>query len=377
MLACRAMRVPSVLTALILLFGSACGDPAPPKPSATSKKSPSPEPPKPVFCPLTGVETSQSFPKDKPALGVKIENSVASRPQAGLDKADVVYEELAEGGITRFLAIFHCNEAPSLGPIRSARLVDPDIMLEYKPALFAYSGGNPLVKDKIKATKGLIDLRHGSHGDGYSRERGRKAPHNLFSSTERLRGLDDARDLKGAPKSPFVFDPNALGTPSPSPKPTAKSSPAKTKASPTATTSPSPSAPPPGATVSFSYSGTGNIVRYVYDAGAKAYLRSHGEQAHRGISGDQFKAVNVIVLKVRVTQGTIRDAAGNFSPEITVTGSGEAVVLRGGVAVNGKWSRPGLSDHTKLTDASGKAIGLVPGNIWIHLIPTDRPINVQ
>lgn len=374
MLACRGMRIRFLLTALVLLFTAACGDPKPVEPPA-AKKSASPAPPKPVFCPLTGEETSQSFPKDKPALGVKIENSVAARPQAGLDKADIVYEELAEGGITRFLAIFHCNDAPSLGPIRSARLVDPDIMLEYKPALFAYSGGNPLVKDKITATRGLVDLRHGSHGDGYSRERGRKAPHNLFSSTERLRGLDDARDLKGAPKSPFVFDVNALGTPSPSPKPTTKSSPAKTKASPTVTAS--PSTPPPGATVSFSYSGTGNVVRYVYDAGAKAYLRSHGEQPHRGVSGDQFKAVNVIVLKVRVTQGTIRDAAGNFSPEITVTGSGEAVVLRGGVSVNGRWSRSGLSDHTKLTDASGKLIELVPGNTWIHLVPTDRPISVQ
>lgn len=376
MLACRDMRRRFLLTALLLFATAACGDPEPARPPVSAKRSASPEPPKPVFCPLTGEETSQSFPKDKPALGVKIENSVAARPQAGLDKADIVYEELAEGGITRFLAIFHCDEASSLGPIRSARLVDPDIMLEYKPALFAYSGGNPLVKDKITATKGLVDLRHGSHGDGYSRERGRKAPHNLFSSTERLRGLEDARELKGTPKSPFVFDVNVSGTPSPTAKPTTKSSPAKAKASPTAAIS-SPTAPPPGTTVSFSYSGTGNVVRYVYDAGAKAYLRSHGEQPHRGVSGEQFRADNVVVLKVRVTQGTIRDSAGNFSPEITVTGSGEVVVLRGGLSVNGKWARSGLSDQTKLTDASGKPIKLVPGKTWIHLVPTDRPINVQ
>ncbi|MGH2768138.1 MAG: DUF3048 domain-containing protein, partial [Actinomycetota bacterium] len=151
------------------------------------KETPAPIPPSPVLCPLTGQERAPGFSIDHPALAIKVDNHSAARPQAGLESADIVYEELAEGGITRFLAIFHCSEADRVGPVRSARLVDPDILLEYAPVPFGYSGANPVVVEKVESTQGIVSLRHGRFGDAYERVRGRQAPHNLFTSTQKLR----------------------------------------------------------------------------------------------------------------------------------------------------------------------------------------------
>jgi hypothetical protein len=367
---------------LLALFCVSCGgdDDAP----TSRATSPSASPPPPPVCPLTGVDASSEEVVERPALAVKIENSVSSRPQAGLEQADIVYEELAEGGITRFLAVFHCTDAESLGPIRSARLVDPDILREYVPVLFAYSGGNPLVKDKVETTEGVVNLRHGSHGDAYKRKSGRKAPHNLFSSSSALRGLEDAAGAKGSPEIGFVFDPEALPGPCPTPSPVkgaAKTGEKEPQVVPgcvpasSAPGSPAPT-PPAGSSVSFSFAGS-QLTKFVFDSGSKTYSRFHGETAHVAESGSQLRAVNVVILKVEVTEGKIRDAAGNASPEISVVGTGEAIVLRGGIATTGTWNRTALSKKTTLTNGGGKPIALLPGNTWIELVPEDRQVTVK
>jgi hypothetical protein len=304
--------------------------------------------PEPVVCPLTGQEKPSDFPVDRPVVAIKIDNIAAALPQAGLESADIVYEELAEGGITRFLAIYHCSDADRVGPVRSARLVDPDILTEYAPALFGYSGGNALVLEKVQSTEGVVDLQHGKHGDAYERVQGRRAPHNLFTSTGKLRELSDA---KGPPKTGFVFGE--------APAPEA-----------------SPASPPPGSSISLSFTAA-PVVRYQYDQAAGGYLRFVADKSHNAENGSQLKTVNVVVLKVPVQPGVIRDAAGNLSPEISVIGEGEAVVLRGGIATQGRWVRKTLDDRTELQDSSGEPIPLSPGNTWIHLLPSDRPITVQ
>lgn len=351
-----------------LLALAACGPGGREVSAAGKRRAASPSPPPPVICPLTGTQLPPGSRIDHPALAIKVENSVAARPQAGLEHADIVYEELAEGGITRFLVVYHCSEARSVGPVRSARSVDPDILLEYAPVLFAYSGANPGVLSKVRSTKGVVDLRHGTNGDAYRRARGRRAPHNLFTSTGTLRALSDVR---GAPETGLVFDARVLASPSPPPAGKAP----KPKATAPASPASSPT-PPPGSAVSFSFAGT-TATRYVFDPSLGAYLRFHGPTAHRSEAGPQLRAVNVVVLEVAVREGDIRDAAGNYSPEITVVGSGEAVVLRGGVAVGGRWVRRTLSDRTRLQDAGGRTIALLPGNTWIHLLPAGQPLLVE
>lgn len=290
-------------------------------------------------CPLTGVEAPAGIDLNRPAIGIKIDNHPRARPPAGLESADMVYEELVEGGLTRFLAIFHCGDAASLGPTRSVRAVDPDLLVQYAPVLFAYSGGSPNNLRKVASTPGVIDLKHGSNAAAYSRVGGRSAPHNLFTSTDRIRALPGAQGVVGPPRTGLIFGPSPAGT---------------------------------GANrVSISYSGgSGSMVSYTYDPTTNRYLRSIGGRPHNEVSGGQLSAVNVLVLKVSVNRS-------GSSPEITVTGSGEATVLREGRVIQGRWNRSGLADQMTLTDASGQPIQLAPGNVWINMLPSDRPMTLE
>ena len=247
------MRKTLALLLLPALLLVACGRD---RPSPTGDQGGAPEPARPVLCPLTGTEVPQGVDVSRPALGVKIDNAGPARPQAGLEAADVVYEEIAEGGITRFLVIFHCRDAANLGPVRSARVVDPDLLVQYSPVLFAYSCAAPTVLNKVTNTRGITDLRHGDYGDAHRRDRGWQAPYDLFTSTERIRSLDEAQGIKGPPRIGLTFDAAVA-----SPPPAAGASPAQGAA-----------APAPGGTITFNFSGAGNTVRYTYDAGTNKYL---------------------------------------------------------------------------------------------------------
>ncbi|HYN98635.1 MAG TPA: DUF3048 domain-containing protein, partial [Actinomycetota bacterium] len=176
------------LLLMLTLFAGACSDDPEPRETQAAEEVESPEPPppppEPIRCPLTGVELPGGVDINRPAMAVKIDNHPRARPQTGLETADIVYEELVEGGLTRFLAIYHCGDAADLGPTRSARAVDPDILTQYAPVLLAYSGASPNVLAKVGRTPGVINLMHGSTGPAYSRRGGRPAPHNLYTSTE-------------------------------------------------------------------------------------------------------------------------------------------------------------------------------------------------
>src|SRR5207302_7538781 len=120
----------------------------------------------------------------RPALVVKIENVAEARPQAGIDAADLVYEEVVEAGLSRFLVVFQSHDADPLGPVRSIRPSDPDIMKPLNP-LFAYSGGTAKFINMLHAA-GIVDLGVDSAAGGaYYRRGARAAPHNLYASTQR------------------------------------------------------------------------------------------------------------------------------------------------------------------------------------------------
>lgn len=352
------MRIRTLCLLLLVVLLTACGG------DGGSEKTPNAAPGKeeePILCPLTGVEAASGVDINRPALAVKVDNAPPARPQVGIDGADVVYEEISEGGLTRFLTVFHCNDAGSVGPVRSARTVDPDILGEFGTALFGYSGANSQVLDKISKSDSVVDLKHGSNGDAYTRASDRKAPYNLISSTQKLRSLKGAEGAEGPPKTGFKFNADVLNPPAPaSPAPGAPAAPAA----------------PAGNSVTFSYSNS-NTVKYNYDAGSKTYLRSNGEVAHKLADGKQVSAVNVVIQKVKIVPGTVRDASGTLTSDTTVIGSGEVTVLRGGTSVTGTWSRPTLGDNTTFTDSSGKTIEFAPGNTFVHLVPQERPVTVQ
>ena len=135
----------------------------------------------------------------RPVLAVKIENAPESRPQAGLEHAEVVFEEPVEGGLTRFIALYQCRSATRLGPVRIARLTDPDALEPFGRPLFGYAGGAIPVKEAIESSD-LVDLSY-LVADAYERDESRSAPHNLYSSTGALRRSAHGR---GEP-TPEVF----------------------------------------------------------------------------------------------------------------------------------------------------------------------------
>jgi hypothetical protein len=295
----------------------------------------------PPTCPLTGVEPEGEVP-DRPALAVKIENSPDARPQVGLNEANIVYEEEAEGGITRFMAIFHCGGAERIGPVRSARLVDPHLLVQYVRPLFGYAGGAPVIRKEIAQTHEIVDVNYTEEAaaDAYVRDPNRTAPHDLFSST---RALYRAGGNRGkAPEPVFEYD---------------EETPKRAKRAPE---------------IHLDFSPTADVFwRWARRDGV--WLRSHGETAHTLEDGSQVSATNVVVQLVQREPTDIIDPAGNPVFDFNVVGSGKAVVFRDGKAIKGRWERESEDDVTQFVTRKGDVIPLAPGRTWIELYPTDAP----
>jgi hypothetical protein len=302
----------------------------------------------PAKCPLTGLDPDGEVP-NRPALAIKVENIQEARPQAGLETADVVYEQPVEGGITRFKAVYQCRDADRVGPVRSGRLVDPLLLTplgsegQGNAPLFGYAGGVQQVIDAVNAA-GIVDVNYQIAVDAYHRDPPpRLAPHNLFTSTGELR--DAAGNPSGAANALFTYT----------------DGPIRGK----------------GATsvhVPFSESAD---VFWSWNAGDGVYLRSHGTTPHTLESGAQVRARNVIVQVVETRCSGIVDVNGVCSPDVTVIGSGRAIVFTNGKVIEGTWTRSSEGDRTVFTDKRGREIGLRAGVTWVELLPTDRTPSFQ
>lgn len=288
--------------------------------------------------PLTGEPVAdESEIPDRPALAVKIDNHPRSRPQAGLNEADIVFEENVEN-LTRFAAVFHSSDADPLGPIRSGRSQDVGILSPFDRPLFAWSGGNAGVRALIRSSE-LIDLDAG-FTSGYYRRSGRGgAPYNLYSSTEAL--WENAPDDAVVPPEVFPFL--------------------------------RPGDPLDGVSGTvLTVTMDGVSVRWEYDGVTGRYLRFQNDAAHQTELSGQVSADNIVVMGVRYTRSQV-DAA---SPEAQTTGEGPVIVFSRGLARAGWWHRESIFDPWRLTverpsevgeDAEFTDIGLVPGRTWVEL----------
>ncbi len=297
----------------------------------------------PPACPLTGLPAPHGRIPDRPALAIKVENAPEARPQTGLNDADIVYEEPVEGGYTRFIAIYQCADASRVGPVRSGRTTDPDVLRQFGHAAVGYAGGVKAVKEGI-AKAGLIDVNYIVASRAYTRDDGRPAPHNLYTSTGALWKAAHVKD--GAPAPVFTYDAQLANK-------------AKRVRS----------AHLPFSSVSDVY--------WTWSRKDSAWLRSHGTTPHELTDGSRVSATNVVIMQVRVRPGHILDAAGNPSPVVTLTGSGKAYVLRDGRMILGRWERPKLSDVTKLVAKDGSEIALEPGRTWVELLPSDVAVQTE
>ena len=264
----------------------------------------------------------------RPALAIKIDNVSVARPQEGINQADVVYEELVEAGLTRLIAVFQTTGARSVGPIRSARTSDPLLLEGFDRPLFAYSGANRGTRGEVAASE-LTDVGYDAASSLYWRSTSRRAPHNLFSATDRLWGKYPERDE--IPTAPFAFR-TVLDALHPSAEPVA------------------------GVFVDFGHA----EIDYAWNG--EGWERTHNGDAHSDSDGIRVAPPNVVIQFT--SYGT--SSADSRSPEAQTVGSGEAWVFTDGHLVRGRWERPDKSRPAALV-ADGRPIRLTPGRTWVAL----------
>ncbi|SED57859.1 Protein of unknown function [Ruania alba] len=299
-------------------------------------------PPEPEITPrwpLTGEVAGEEL-SDRPALSIKIENSEQARPQTGLQAADVVWEEMVEGGITRFNAVYHSDLPAQVGPIRSVRPMDSAISAPYGGLLVASGGQAPFINSIRNAGLQVLtdDLGHG----GFTRSSARFAPHNLYGTPSLF--LDQADGgHSDPPAEQLEFSRRAEGA--------------------TAVTDGSPA---DGVQISFPRA----TPSWVWSASDDAWRRSEGGDSATTEDAGRITAVNLVVLRVQVSTTAYVDPSGANVPETIMSGSGEAIVASGGRSLEVTWSKDGPSDPLVLTTSDGETVELAPGNTWIELVPT-------
>jgi hypothetical protein len=302
-----------------------------------------------VLWPLTGVASENETEVDRPALAVKIENSVDARPQTGLNAADLVWEQVVEGGIPRYVAVYHSRLPEEVGPVRSVRPMDAAIAAPLK-GLFAFSGGQPDFVAAVGAA-GLQVLSHDAGAPGFHRVDTRSAPHNVYADTRQLAGLADAEHLTAPPEQ---FDVATAGE-----QPTAVA--AGTPASVVRVTLSNSSSP-----------------RWTWSTSAGAWLRAEGDTPAVEADGTRLRAANVVVLRVDVVDTSYVDPAGNPVPETVMVGEGDALVATGGHTLAVRWTKASLDAPVILSSESGGPVRLAPGSTWIELAPNEAgPVSVR
>jgi hypothetical protein len=296
-------------------------------------------------CPLTDQPAPQGVP-NRPAIAIKVDNYTAARPQTGLDSADVVYEELVEGGITRFVAVYQCSLPPLVGPVRSARGVDLDILGQLNHPLFVHAGGiDPVIS--LLRTGPLTDVNVFDHMTLAIFDKHRRAPYNLFVSPEQA--LKQLNPGPGLP--PFLFP---FG----------------------------PAAPPGGepATAVHAPMSETSDVYWRWDAGTGKWVRSYQASGAPALDseGNPLAFTNVIIQVVQVTYGPwVEDINGALEVRSHLEGSGPVYVLTRGQVIQGTWRRPSLTSQTSYLTPSGQPITLAPGNTWVELMPSSQRVTVS
>jgi len=331
--------------------------------------------PKTEACPLNGQLFTkgerQIWEKRRP-LGVMIENHVEARPQSGLSQADVVYEAVAEGGITRFLAIFYCGASAQdviVGPVRSARTYYLDLVSEYGDyPLYAHVGGankagpsNALgqIGDYGWLAKGN-DLNQFSIGfpvfwRDYERMGHPVATeHTMYSTTDKLWEVAQKRGLTAVDDEGNRWDENFVAWKF------------KKEAGSEARGDVNQ--------IEFSFwSGHPEYsVRWQYDQEKNEYRRFNGGQPHLDLDNDQQLKAKVVVVQFMKERGPINELKHLLYQTI---GSGKAIVFQDGQAIQARWTKKSRQSRTIFTDSRGREIEFNPGPIWIEIVPMGREVS--
>lgn len=279
---------------------------------------------------LTGLEVDPSV-NDKQVTAVMIENSPDARPQAGLIQAGLVFEAIAEGGITRFMALYQDTSADKIGPVRSVRPYYVHLNASFDGAI-AHVGGSPDALGLIKSM-GVKDLDQFSNAGAYERVGNRAAPHNVYTSSAKLEAVEQQRGYTSSSYTGFEH--------------------AKKE---------SPSESVTARIVNLNLSGALYNVGYEYDGATNRYRRSVGGAPHIDEpSGEQISPKVVVAIE------TDRSQDGIYSV-YRMSGSGPVKVFQNGVVTAGTWTREGPNSQYILKDEAGNPIRLIPGQAWVTLV---------
>jgi hypothetical protein len=315
-------------TGVSLALTSSTTAPRAPKPSVTPIASPvlRRHGPTRLVSPFTG----EPVKKLGPVLAVKIDNIVYARPQTGLTDADIVYVLPVEGGLSRFLAIFSSHIPPVIGPVRSARDDDLQLLRQFGRPAFAWSGAQPQLTRVVERAR-IVDVGADVAG-GYYRDNNRIAPYNLYANTRTL--LAEAKGASKAHNIGFKFGPPDRGG--------------------RRTSSESVSYP----AASFRFTWSARRGRWlVWMDGARA----------ASTEGPQLSAATVVIQRTVVSRSHFLEY-GKRPPYAQSIGHGTAIVLRNGKAYQANWSRPTQDDGTTFTTRSGQPMRFAPGPVWIVLV---------
>ena len=317
--------------------GDGDNDATPTTASTTTTTAPTP-------APLTGVILTDPSVASRPAITIKVDNGPQGRPQTGIEKADVLIEEKVEGGITRFLAVFHSEDAELVGPVRSVRSTDPGLVGTFG-GVFCFAGGIPAFETLARQQPVTVVSERVSK-QGFTYPPGKRRPFATYTDTETLRGL--AKDHNKPPPTLFQFLP-AGG-----------------------------SFAPAGATdalsAGVSYGRTS--LKVDWDAASGTWKRSTDGRAHTTQSGTQLAFTNVIIQKTSYKATGQRDPSGSVVDEAAVVGEGEAVVLSQGKSATIRWKKDSATAVTTYTDSAGAPVQLPPGKTLIALPPASSAITV-
>lgn len=300
--------------------------------SPTPSPTPTPPPPKPKPKPVHPF-TGRSTKPGRVAI-VKIDNTNAALPQSRLAQADLIYQELVESGLTRLLAVYSTKRPTGVGPVRSARETDIQLLGQFGKVTLAYSGAHTGVLRKLRKAN-VVNAHYDNARSAYDLSRSRRRPYSTYLSVPKLFSIK-----RGAKARPIGFRFGPLAS--------------RSKAARTATVRWSPN--------------TTNTLRY--DKNRKRWLVSLNGRP-------QVRVDNVIVQYVRVRSSRYRDVNGARSKISLTVGRGKALLLRDGRVVAGEWSRKKTRSGTRWLDAKGKPLLLRPGTTFILLLPRSARVSVR
>jgi hypothetical protein len=326
--------------AALLIFGacsSGTGEETPDPGAQAADPDPAGSPePTPDWCPLTGEDPAPGVDVDRPAVAVKIENSPSARPQSGLEKADLVFEERVEGGITRFLAIYHCASSPKAGPVRSGRFDDPKIALPFT-RLLAASGSNAIVEGEFIRRK-MTYLDEDSTNALFRDPPGLISIHSLFVNTKKLLKTASAEKLPSPSYEAFTFGPIE-------------------------------GAAKAARSVSINFTDS-NLIEYRRSGGS--WERFEAGAPFMTAAGDQLTVTNLLVQLVKVDNSdTIFDSTGSPSPDISLENSeGKLLLFRDGKVIKGRWSLGKTGRIPVYRTKDGEPLTFAEGSIWVELVPS-------